>query len=155
MRCEYRTFQIPPLHQQARTTADYVIGGVTGTLAWPVALLLGRYDQHRVLRYAGLTHPIKADQRRDLTAALRGLPFQGTGSGHPWPCPLPAAWAAGLSGRDPLPFTPVEPTVVAEVEVDTAIDGPFGRLRHRCRHVRVRLDLHPRDTTVVDIAPAT
>jgi hypothetical protein len=47
-----------------------------------------------------------------------------------------------MSGSEPVPFTPVEPTVVAEVEVDSALGGPFGRIRHRCRHVRVRLDLH-------------
>jgi hypothetical protein len=104
---------------------------------------VGRFDSRGVLRYAGQTHPIRPGQRRDLTAALRGLPSQGDGSGHPWPCPLPAAWSTGLSGPEPLPYTPVEPTVVAEVEADTALDGPFGRIRHRCRHVRLRAELHP------------
>ena len=113
-------------------------------------LLLGRFDHRGVLRYAGQTHPIKADQRRDLAAALRGLTFQGAGSGRPWPCPLPAAWSAGMSGREPLAYTPVEPSVVAEVEVDTAADGPFGRLRHGGRHVRMRLELHPRDIVTAE-----
>ena len=130
---------------RARATAEYVIGGVIGSPAWPVSLLLGRFDGAGVLRYAGQTHPIRAGQRPELVSALRGLPFQGAGSGHPWPCPLPAAWSAGLSGGEPVRFTPVEPTVVAEVEVDSALDGPYGRIRHRCRHVRVRLDLHPDD----------
>jgi ATP-dependent DNA ligase len=128
---------------RTRATADYVIGGVTGSLARPVSLLLGRFDDHGVLRYAGQTHPITAGQRRELIAGLRGLPFQG--AGHPWPCPLPAGWSGGLSEHAPQPFTPVEPTVVAEVEIDTALDGPFGLIRHRCRHVRTRLDLHPAD----------
>jgi ATP-dependent DNA ligase len=134
---------------RTRSTADYVVAGVTGSLAWPISLLLGRFDSGGVLRYAGQTQPIKADQRRDLAAALRGLPFQG--AGHPWPCPLPASWS---SGRQPVPFTPVEPTLVAEVEVDTALDGPFGQIRHQCRHVRVRLDLHPRDLATAESDPA-
>jgi hypothetical protein len=125
-----------------------VIGGITGTLAWPISLLLGHYDNRGVLRYAGQTQPIRADQRRDLAAALRAVPFQGAGSGHPWPCPLPATWSTGMSGREPLSFTPVEGTLVAEVEVDTALDGAFGRIRHLCRHVRIRLDLHPQDLPV-------
>jgi ATP-dependent DNA ligase len=137
---------------RATVTADYVIGGVTGSLAWPASLLLGRFDDRGVLRYAGQTHPISAGQRRELTAVLRGVPFQGDGSGHPWPCPLPAAWSTGLSGRNPVPFTPVEPSVVAEVAVDTALDGSFGRIRHRCRHVRVRLDLRPSDLDIANPA---
>jgi ATP-dependent DNA ligase len=136
-----------------RDTADYVVGGITGTMSWPVTLLLGRYDRQGVLRYAGQTHPIAAGQRRDLTAALQAVAFQGAGSGHPWPCPLPAAWSTGLSGTQPVPYTPVEPTLVAEVEVDTAVDGPFSRLRHGCRHARIRLDLRSRDIVLDEPEP--
>ncbi|MEV6488189.1 ATP-dependent DNA ligase [Actinoplanes sp. NPDC051633] len=132
---------------RARDTTEYVIGGVTGTLDRPESLLLGRLDHGGVLRYTGQTHPLRPEHRRDLTAALRGLPFRGPGAGHPWPCPLPPAWAGEFSDRRPLSFIPVEPTLVAEVEVDTALDGAFGRARHRSRLVRIRLDLHPRDTT--------
>lgn len=64
------------LHQQARATTDYVIRGVTGSLARPVSLLLGRFDDHGVLRYPDQTHPINAGHRRELAWALRGLPFQ-------------------------------------------------------------------------------
>jgi ATP-dependent DNA ligase len=138
------------LKVRTRATADYVIGGVTGSLAWPVSLLLGRFDEHGVLRYTGQTHPINARHRQELVLALRGLPFQGPGAGHPWPCPLPAAWSGAWNGRAPVPFIPVEPTVVAEVQVDTARDGPLGRIRHRCRHVRIRLDLHPNDLGTAD-----
>ena len=128
-------------------TAEYVIGGVTGSLEWPVTLLLGRFDDCGTLRYTGQTHPIKAEHRQDLGQALRGLPFRGPGAGHPWPCPLPPGWTADFTDRQPLVFVPVEATVVAEVEVDTALDGPFGRVRHRGRLVRIRLDLHPADIT--------
>jgi ATP-dependent DNA ligase len=74
---------------RARDTADYVIGGVTGSLARPGSLLVGRYDRHGVLRFTGVTHPLKADQRREVAAVLQAMVFQGEGAGHPWPCPLP------------------------------------------------------------------
>ena len=96
----------------------------------------------------GSTHPIRAEHRRDLAAALRGLPFRGAGAGHPWPAPLPAAWTGYFGDREPLSFTPVEPATVVEVAVDTALDGPFGRIRHGARLQRVRLDLRPSDISV-------
>jgi ATP-dependent DNA ligase len=37
---------------RARDTAEYVIGGVTGSLERPVTLLLGRFDGHGILRYS-------------------------------------------------------------------------------------------------------
>jgi ATP-dependent DNA ligase len=130
---------------RARQTTEYVIGGVTGSLNQPTSLLLGRYDQYGVLRHVGQSHPLRADLRRTFAASLHSMTFQGERSGHPWPCPLPATWSSDLSDRQPLPYVPVEPTLVAEVEQDTATDGPFGRLRHRAAAVRPRLDLRPTD----------
>lgn len=130
---------------RARHTTEYVVGGVTGSLERPTSLLLGRYDRHGVLRHVGQSHPLRADQRQVFAAGLHGMVFQGEKSGHPWPCPLPAAWSPNLSERQPLAYVPVEPTLVAEVEQDTAADGPFGRLRHRAAAVRPRLDLCPTD----------
>ena len=124
-----------------------MIGGVTGSLDRPTSLLLGRYDQHGVLRHVGQSHPLKADLRREFAAGLHGMVFQGEDGGHPRPCPLPAAWSTDLSDRQPLAYIPVEPTLVAEVEQDTAADGPFGRLRHRAAAVRARFDLRPADVT--------
>ena len=43
------------LKVHSRAATEYVIGGVTGSLIWPVSLLLGRFDSRRVLRYAGQT----------------------------------------------------------------------------------------------------
>ena len=51
-------------------------------------------------------------------------------AGHPWPCPLPAGWAGRFTDRTPLPYLPVEPWLIAEVETDAATDGPFERPRH-------------------------
>jgi ATP-dependent DNA ligase len=132
---------------RARDTTEFIIGGVTSTLERPVTLLLGRFDDHGTFRFAGQTHPVRAEDRKEVARVLRGLPFRGPGAGHPWPCPLPAGWTPDFAERQPLVFIPVEPTVVAEVEVDTALDGPFDRIRHRCRLLRIRHDLQPADVT--------
>jgi hypothetical protein len=121
-----------------------VVGGVTGTLAEPATLLLGRYDRAGVLRFLTCTHRLRARQRRKL-AGLQPTMFSGPGSGHPWPCPLPAAWAGHFTDRTPLPYLPVDPTLIAEIETDAATDGPFDRPRHGATLVRIRPDLHPRD----------
>ena len=141
---------------RARDTVEYVIGGVTGTLDRPTTLLLGTFDDHGTLRFAGQTHPVKAEHRSNLTHALHGLIFRGPNAGHPWPNPLPAAWTGNFADPQPLPYTPVELTVVAEVEVDTALDSPFQRIRHRGRLVRIRLDLRPADiaTRPQELIPA-
>ncbi|NMO57698.1 ATP-dependent DNA ligase [Actinoplanes sp. TBRC 11911] len=129
---------------RTRQTTDYVIGGLTGTFEQPYSLLLGRYDERGMLRFSGQTHRIPAAQRKEL-ARLRTMPFSGDANGHPWPCPLPASWAGQLADRLALPYLQVEPTLVAEVETDTAHDGPYERLRHRARLVRIRPDLQTRD----------
>ncbi|AEV86808.1 ATP dependent DNA ligase [Actinoplanes sp. SE50] len=137
---------------RTRDTAEYVVGGVTGTVDHPVTLLLGRYDRTGTLRYTGQTHPVRPEHRADLAAVLHALVFRGPQAGHPWPIPLPTAWTARFNDRRPLTYTPVEPTAVVEVEVDTAIDGPFGRARHGARLIRVRMDLRPADITLEQTA---
>ena len=107
-------------------------------------MLLGRLDRRGVLRFLTHTHRLRAQQRREL-AGLQPMAFQGDGSGHPWPCPLPAAWTNPLGGRTPLPFTQVEPTLVVEIDTDISTDGPLDRPRHPTRMLRVRPDLHPDD----------
>jgi hypothetical protein len=117
----------------------------TVVLSWPVNPVRA-VAARSVPEPAGRTIfeiPIKAEHRQDVVRALRGLPFRGPGAGHPWPCPLPAGWTPNFAERQPLVFIPVEPTVVAEVEVDAALDGTFGHIRHRGRLVRIRLDLQP------------
>lgn len=73
-----------------------VIGGCTGTIRRPEALLLGRYDEAGRLRYLALTHPLTGPQRHDLTGPLTPTASEGDDAGHPWPCPLPSA-AIGIS----------------------------------------------------------
>jgi hypothetical protein len=88
------------------------------------------------------THPLNASQRRELAGALTPMAFHGPGAGHPWPTPLPATWSVNLADRQPLPYLQVEPTVVAEVELDTATDAA-GRPRHLAHHLRTRAKLLP------------
>jgi hypothetical protein len=123
---------------------EFVIGGVTGGLTQPDSLLLGRFDERGVFRFLTQTHPLRAAQRREL-AGLQVMVFQGAGSGHPWPCPLPASWSLDLTDRKPVLYTQVELDLVAEVESEVAVAGPFGKRRHRCKLVRIRPDLHPSD----------
>ena len=78
-------------------------------------------------------------------AGLQPMVFSGPGAGHPWPCPLPAAWAGRFTNRQPLPYQRVDPTLIAEIATDAATTGPFDRPRHAATLVRIRPDLHPRD----------
>ncbi|MGI5243298.1 ATP-dependent DNA ligase [Dactylosporangium sp. CA-139066] len=127
---------------KTRSTTEAIIGGVTGSLSAPGVLLLGRYDAAGRLRYVGQTMPV-GDVGRELGPGLARYVVQRQGGEirTPWPQPLPAAWSGQLEERRPLPYIPVQPTVVVEVEVDVAYDEDVGRWRHRARYVRVRADL--------------
>jgi ATP-dependent DNA ligase len=131
-----------------RRTVEMVIGGCTGTLTHPTALLLGRYDHHGRLRYLTQTHPLTPVQQRELAGLLTPTGPPGHAH-HPWPAPLPATWSLTFADRQPLPYLQVQPTLVAEVELDTAT-GPAGRPRHLAHHVRVRADLLPDQLTPPD-----
>ena len=135
-----------------RHSSEFIIGGVTGTATMQRTLLLGRYDQHGILRYQARTAPLRAGARHELTG-LQPLVFRGPAAGHPWPCPLPAGWSPTFTDRTPLPYTPVEPTLVAEIDTDAATDGPHGRHRHTVSLIRIRPDLHPTDVTLTDALP--
>ncbi|WP_345138116.1 ATP-dependent DNA ligase [Dactylosporangium darangshiense] len=127
---------------KTRSTTEAIVAGVTGSLSAPGVLLLGRYDAAGRLRYVGQTVPL-GDVGRDLGPGFVRYVAQRRGEEirTPWPQPLPAAWSGQLGERRPLPYIPVQPTVVVEVEVDVAFDEPVGRWRHRARYVRVRADL--------------
>ncbi|MEU7873130.1 ATP-dependent DNA ligase [Dactylosporangium sp. NPDC049140] len=127
---------------KTRSTAEAIVGGVTGSLSTPGVLLLGRYDAAGRLRYVGQTMPV-GEVGRELGQALVRYVAQRRNADErsPWPQPLPASWSGQLGERRPLPYIPVQPTVVVEVEVDAAFDEGAGRWRHRARFVRVRADL--------------
>jgi hypothetical protein len=76
---------------------------------------------------------------RELGPLLAPAPRRTGGVDHPWLQPLPAGWSGPFDKPEPLPYIQVEPSLVAEVEVDTAYE--YQRWRRRVRHVRVRADL--------------
>ncbi|MGI5205467.1 ATP-dependent DNA ligase [Spirillospora sp. CA-108201] len=122
-----------------RTTTEALIGGVTGALEQPEALLLGRYTTAGALRVVARTPPLTPPARTALTGAL-----SPAGPDHPWPSPLPAGWAGGLPATgDQIHYTRVTPDTVVEISVDAAME--HGRWRHAARFVRLRPDLTPDD----------
>jgi ATP-dependent DNA ligase len=135
--------------QRARSSTEAVIGAVTGTLSEPETLLLGRFDTTGRLRYTGRTQPLPAPQRRQLATLLTLLVQRRRGGGvdHPWPQPLPASWSGRFDRPQPLPYTPVVPSIVAEIEVNTAYE--HHRWRHPVRYVRPRLDLSVYDVPLL------
>jgi hypothetical protein len=78
-------------------------------------LLLGRLTPTGGLRCTGRTHPPSVRRRRELVPRR----------------------------PEPLPYLQVEPSRVAEIEVDTAYE------HHRWRHVRVRPDLSIHDVPLI------
>ncbi|MFE1076083.1 ATP-dependent DNA ligase [Streptomyces sp. NPDC058783] len=119
---------------KVRVTADAVVGAVTGTLAVPRTLLLGRYDDTGRLRYTGRTVPLVRTEATSLAAALAPA-----GGGHPW---TGRKFTAGWGSHDVLDVTLVDPQLVVEVVVDVARDAA-GRWRHPVRLHRVRPDVGP------------
>jgi len=132
-----------------RHSTEAVAGGVTGSVAEPETVLVGRFDASGRLRYAGRTHPLQPRQRRDL-APLLAMAVQRRSGGidHPWPHPLPPAWSGLGAPAGPLDYHRVQPTVVVEVIVDSTFDGY--RWRHRPTFVRARTDL-----SIYDVPLAT
>ena len=121
-----------------RTTAEAIIGGITGTLRRPSSLMLGRLDQAGTLRVVGRSTPIHPD-----TARLAAEQLTPAGEGHPWEG---RRFTASWGSRAPLDVTLVDPTTVAEIAADTAQDR--GVWRHPVRVVRLRLDM-----TAADVPP--
>ncbi|MDQ0935103.1 ATP-dependent DNA ligase [Streptomyces turgidiscabies] len=120
------------LKYKVRETQEAIVGAVTGSLAAPRTLLLGRYDTTGRLRYTGRTTTLPQAAGR----ALAGL-LAPAGNGHPW-----TGWtfSAGWGTREALAVTLVRPELVAEVGADIARDSA-GRWRHPARWHRARPDV--------------
>lgn len=121
-----------------RHTTEAVIGGITGTLARPQILVLGRYDEDGRLRPVGRTVLLRPDAARQVAEHLHPASLD-----HPW---TGARFSSAWGSRDPLDVTLVVPEQVSEVDADTAIDR--GAWRHPMRFARLRLDV-----TVADVPP--
>jgi ATP-dependent DNA ligase len=85
---------------RASSTADAIVGGVTGSLDAPEALLLGLPDEQGRLRVAGRTGALPLPARRELGRLL--VPPQGK---HPWPERISSSRFGQLSPR-PVSYTP-------------------------------------------------
>ncbi|MEU6594429.1 ATP-dependent DNA ligase [Streptomyces sp. NPDC046881] len=126
------------LKVRRRDTTEAIVGAITGTLARPGSLLLGRYDAVGALRAVARSTPLRPETARHLAAV--GL--TAAGPGHPWEG---VRFTASWGSRTPLNVLLVEPSLVAEIEVDTAQDR--GVWRHPVRVVRLRDDVPPGNVT--------
>ncbi|MFI7406026.1 hypothetical protein ACIBW9_37110 [Streptomyces sp. NPDC049541] len=82
-------------------TTEAIVGAVTGSLAAPSSLLLGRYDDDGRLQYTGRT----TTPTRAASGTVASLLAPGQ-RGHPW-----TGWSfsAGWRSRETLNVTLVEP----------------------------------------------
>lgn len=124
---------------KARATTEAVVGGVTGSLAEPRGLILGRPDAQGRLRIIGRSTTLSASARADLARVL-APPTRA----HPWPAQIPAG-RVGLAAGKSVSYLPVAPRVVVELDVDGAFE--HGRFRHGARFRRIRAELQPSDLT--------
>ncbi|MEU9083425.1 ATP-dependent DNA ligase [Streptomyces sp. NPDC048357] len=119
-----------------RDTTEAIIGAITGTLARPQLLVLGRHDHHGRLRAVGRTVPLRPDAAQQVAEHLTAA-----GPEHPWTgVKFSSAWGS----REALDAVLVRPDLVAEISADVAIDRG-GVYRHPVRHVRLRLDVSVED----------
>ncbi|MFJ2087547.1 ATP-dependent DNA ligase [Micromonospora chokoriensis] len=133
---------------RARMTTEAIVGGVTGRISNPSSALLGRFDRRGRLRYTGRTGPLNASHQRELAPLLSPLILPRLGAVvHPWPSPLPASWTGQWDRPQPLRYEQVQPTVVLDVQVDTAVER--GRWRHQVRYARARPDLSVYDVPLL------
>jgi ATP-dependent DNA ligase len=118
---------------KTRDTVEAIIGAVTGSMARPEVLVVGRY-RGRTLEVVGRTVKLN-----DHQAATIGALLKSAGARHPWPDQISTHWGKGSK----TPITKVSPKVVVEVAADTALQA--GHYRHPLRLVRYRAELQPED----------
>ena len=118
---------------RTRLTAEAIVGGVLGPLDMPEALIVGRRDRHGRLHVAGRASLLTPTARHELAALLTPALDD-----HPWPAAIPVSPFGQLPGEY-LEYQKVTPSIVVELDVDTAFE--HHRWRHAARFVRVRADL--------------
>ncbi|MGY1434653.1 ATP-dependent DNA ligase [Streptomyces reniochalinae] len=129
---------------RARATAEAVVGAVTGPLASPDVLLLGRWDEGGELRMVAQSAPVTTALRRELGPLLTSA-----GPEHPW---TDARFRSGWGSRDLLAHRCVVPEHVVEFEADVAFDE--GRWRHPVQARRRRPGFAPQDVPRFPSGPA-
>ena len=117
-------------------TTEVIVGGLTGTLARPHNLILGRYSSVT----GDLSVVGRSSTLDDRAAAEIAEVIRAAGAGHPWPDVLPPGWTSSIYGRrEATVYMRVVPDVVIETRVDVATD--HHRWRHPLRYLRLRTDL--------------
>ena len=122
------------LKVKSRETTEVIVGAVTGQLDRPTTVVAGRYTSSGALVIVGCTTMLRQSQAVQLSRILTPVPADH----HPWPSRI-----RGQFGGPPVDLVHVDPTCVAEVAADRALQGK--RWRHPLRLLRLRLDLQAAD----------
>ena len=151
-----------------RRTADCVVAGFRwhkngrGTMVG--SLLLGLFDDHRVLQHVGVTAAFTTAMRKELVGILSPL-RENAVKNHPWRewaeaqegaategRRMPGATSRWNRGKD-LSWEPLRPDLVCEVAYDH-MQGT--RFRHAAQFVRWRPDKLPKDCRYdqLEVTPA-
>jgi ATP-dependent DNA ligase len=120
-------------------TADLIVGGYTGVVGEPRALLLGAYDAAGRLHHVATTAPLPVWEQTNLRAVAKELhgdePFTGTRPGwNRWNSHRIEEWVS------------LKPRLVCEVSYSRK-DG--SRFRHSVRFLRWRLDKEPSECVLI------
>jgi ATP-dependent DNA ligase len=130
-----------------KRTADCVVGGFRYATRGKVigSLLLGLYDEDRVLHHVGFTSSFTAEERKRFTPIVEkmrgGEGFTGRAPGGP------SRWSTKRSSE----WEPLEPKLVVEVEYDHFTNGRF---RHGTKFLRWRPDKAPSQCRLSQVAEA-
>jgi hypothetical protein len=109
----------------------------------------------------GRTLALKDLQRNELRRVLRPFASGRRDAAPPRPQPLPGSWLGQFrQPAQPLRYVPVQPDLVAEIEVDTAYEPIIvrarptaARWRHQPRMLRIRNDMSTFDVPLVEPEP--
>ncbi|MFF5976976.1 hypothetical protein ACFY7C_36300 [Streptomyces sp. NPDC012769] len=114
-----------------RDTTGAVVAAITVTVRRPQTLVLGRLDETGALRPVGRGTPLLRDVARALAGRLTSAE-----PGHP---SVGVRFTTSWRSQAPLDVVLVEPELVAEITVDTALER--GAWRHPVRFARLRPDV--------------
>jgi ATP-dependent DNA ligase len=124
---------------RARDTTEAVIAAITGSLAGPRSLLLGRYDAAHRLHYVGSSTTLPAAAARALAPLLTAADER-----HPWRGQTFPTARGGTAARRVIL---VQPDLVAEV--GAVSPDSTGRWHHPAHFRRIRSDLTTAETPIL------
>ena len=137
LNCDYRAGERSGMEKiKLHRTADCVVGGFRYAAKGKVvgSLLLGLYDDRRLLNHVGFCSGLKTDERHALLEKLKPLIAPPGFTGH---APGgPSRWSTKRSSE----WEPLKPKLVVEVSYDHFTNERF---RHGTRLIRWRPDKAP------------